>query len=553
MDNTTNSASSKIPDETLIADTGLGKVCWTYKNGLKVAFKEFRVTNSNDKDIRKEAMVLSKLTNPYIIQYYGLEKKVGEVFKEVDKVEDLEKVDGEDLEGVDGGGDSVRLVMEYAEGGNLKDAIPRLDWKDKMRIVTEVARGLNYLHFKGIIHRDIKGANILLTAHNQVKLCDFGLAKITSAATTVATADRFKIAPKGTRYWMAPELISVTPMYSSKSDIYALGVVMGEMSDNGDMPLTYAALADRCLDRDPERRPTVKEIMEAFSFDLDGIAQQPQSDLALPPDPESQYRLGKAYYEGDGVELNQAEAWQRFLIAAEMGHMEAQFELANMYFKGQGTARDFTKAALWFQKAAYQGHGLAQNHLGASYVKGGEGVPQDYTKAKELFEMAASQGVAKAQTNLGWMYGQGRGVPRDIAESIRRYRLAAEAGDSQGQYSLSNRYNLGDGVEQDFTEAIRLRRLAAEQEHPSAQYDLGWMYDTGRGVEQDHFEAFRWYEKACNNGHLKALYNLGVSYLNGEGVPVNIRKAEDHFKRSADHGDMDAQYLLGTLDDFNQR
>ncbi|KAG0300298.1 hypothetical protein BGZ98_009298 [Dissophora globulifera] len=551
MDNTANSTSTKIPDETIIAHTGLGKVCWMYKNGLKVAFKEFRVTNSNDKDIRIEATVLSKLTNPYIIQYYGLEKKVGKVFKEVDKAEDLEKVDeGVDIEGVDGGGDNIRLVMEYAEGGNLTDAIPRLDWKDKMRIVTEVARGLDYLHFKGIIHRDIKSANILLTAHNQVKLCDFGLAKITSATTSVATA---RIAPKGTRDWMAPELISLKPMYSSKSDIYALGVVMGEMSENEDMPLAYAALADRCLDKDPKRRPTVKEIMEAFSFDLDEITQQSHSDLALPLDPESQYKLGKAYYEGNEVELNQAEAWQRFLIAAEMGHIEAQFDLANMYFEGQGTARDFTKAAGWFQKAAYQGHGLAQNHLGASYVKGGEGVPQDYTKAKELFEMAASQGVAKAQTNLGWMYGQGRGVPQDKAESIRRYRIAAEAGESQGQYSLSNRYNLGDGVEQDFTEAIRLRRLAAEQEHPSAQYDLGWMYDTGRGVEQDHFEAFRWYERACNNGHLKALYNLGVSYLKGEGVPVNIKKAQGYFERAADHGDKDAQYLLGTLDDFNSR
>jgi serine/threonine protein kinase len=116
------------------------------------------------------------------------------------------------------------VVFEYVAGGSLSDRLQggALGLEDTLRLVAEVAEGLDALHAKGIVHRDVKPANIMLREDGSAALTDFGLAK--GAAYTVLTRPGQIL---GTLDYLAPELVrggEATPA----SDVYALGCVAFE-------------------------------------------------------------------------------------------------------------------------------------------------------------------------------------------------------------------------------------------------------------------------------------------------------------------------------------
>jgi serine/threonine protein kinase len=166
------------------------------------------------------------------------------------------------------------VVSEYAAGGSLSDRVGggALGLEDALRLVAEIAAGLDALHAKGIVHRDVKPSNILLRQDGSAALTDFGLAK--GAAYTVLTRPGQVL---GTLDYLAPELIrgeEATPA----SDVYALGCVAFEclagsppfadrslfgigtahLEDDPPVPpvrpdLAWALL--RALEKDPAARP----------------------------------------------------------------------------------------------------------------------------------------------------------------------------------------------------------------------------------------------------------------------------------------------------------
>ena len=114
------------------------------------------------------------------------------------------------------------IIMQYIDGKNLEDVIQekgRHAWRDAVRITIEVARGLQAAHAAGVIHRDIKADNILLTNQGVVKLADFGLAKDLNSDMKL-TADGAMI---GTPLYMAPEIGRVKEI-DGRVDVYSLGV-----------------------------------------------------------------------------------------------------------------------------------------------------------------------------------------------------------------------------------------------------------------------------------------------------------------------------------------
>lgn len=117
------------------------------------------------------------------------------------------------------------IAMEYLRGTNLKEMLAseqRLSLDDTVHVVSEVAQGLEYAHSQGVVHRDVKPANILITRDRQVKLTDFGIARLdTSNLTTEGQL-------LGTPNYMAPEQIQGAPT-DHRADIFSLGVVLYEM------------------------------------------------------------------------------------------------------------------------------------------------------------------------------------------------------------------------------------------------------------------------------------------------------------------------------------
>lgn len=117
------------------------------------------------------------------------------------------------------------IVTEYMSGGSIHDFLHQqkgvLSFPSLLRVAVDVSKGMNYLHQKNIIHRDLKAANLLMDEDGVVKVADFGVARV-QAQSGVMTAET------GTYRWMAPEVIEHRP-YDRKADVYSFGIVLWEL------------------------------------------------------------------------------------------------------------------------------------------------------------------------------------------------------------------------------------------------------------------------------------------------------------------------------------
>ena len=180
------------------------------------------------------------------------------------------------------------IITQYIPRGSLfnalkhKEGSPDLSGTDKTLIAMGIARGMEYLHKKHIIHRDLKSLNILLDDRLLPIICDFGLSRQDKD-------EEFKTKDVGTPHWMAPEMIE-TRTYSTKVDVYSFGMLMWEMLTESapfkgmtTVQILYAVLKrkerpafpsitpkpmknfiNRCWHQDPDKRPTMEEIYREF-------------------------------------------------------------------------------------------------------------------------------------------------------------------------------------------------------------------------------------------------------------------------------------------------
>jgi tetratricopeptide (TPR) repeat protein len=116
--------------------------------------------------------------------------------------------------------------MEYVEGANLKEVMQQgraLSFEQIADIIAQVADALDFAHSKGIVHRDVKPANVILLEGYRAKITDFGIAKIASGVSNLTTTGQFL----GTPNYMAPEQIKGTPV-DGRTDIFSLGICLYE-------------------------------------------------------------------------------------------------------------------------------------------------------------------------------------------------------------------------------------------------------------------------------------------------------------------------------------
>lgn len=142
------------------------------------------------------------------------------------------------------------IAMEYIDGESLKEKIKskQLNLDQILNIATQISKGLQEAHEKGLIHRDIKSANIMITSKSQVKIMDFGLAKFSEEKQLTKTGTTL-----GTIGYMSPEQIQAAEV-DHRSDLWSFGVLLYEML-TGSLPFTgdyEAAIIYKILNDEPK-------------------------------------------------------------------------------------------------------------------------------------------------------------------------------------------------------------------------------------------------------------------------------------------------------------
>jgi len=166
------------------------------------------------------------------------------------------------------------MVMEYVNGTTLDDLVKkqgRLTVENAVKMVMQALDGLHHAHRKGILHRDIKPANLMLTQEGDIKLMDFGIARLVGSQR-LTRSDRVV----GTLEYMAPELLDrVEP--SLQSDLYATGVLLYELL-SGKMPFeatTDSTLINQILTKSPiPLRSRIVDLPKSLEAVLDKLFQK---------------------------------------------------------------------------------------------------------------------------------------------------------------------------------------------------------------------------------------------------------------------------------------
>ncbi|MDO4738553.1 MAG: tetratricopeptide repeat protein [Bacteroidales bacterium] len=136
---------------------------------------------------------------------------------------------------------------------------------------------------------------------------------------------------------------------------------------------------------------------------------------------EKLYNEGKSLYDAKKYEA----AIEKLRPAAEKGHKKAQYRLGRCYDKGNGVEEDHQMAFYWYSKGAEQNHAKSLYQLGKCHYKG-KGTPVNYTKAVQYYTKAANQGNANGRFGLGKCYMKGKGVKADLEKAKSLFQKAVK-------------------------------------------------------------------------------------------------------------------------------
>jgi serine/threonine-protein kinase len=209
---------------------------------IKVLFPEFARDPSFVERFRREAQAAANLSHPNIVAIYDWGQERGTYF----------------------------IVMEFIEGRSLRDLIHAegpLPAAQAAEIGAEIAEALAFAHRSGVVHRDIKPGNVLMTESGRVKVTDFGIARATQGDTGEALTQTGAV--MGTATYFSPEQAQGLPV-DGRSDVYSLGVVLYEMLSgeppfSGDTPVAVAYKHVR------EEPPMLSEVVPTVPHDLERI------------------------------------------------------------------------------------------------------------------------------------------------------------------------------------------------------------------------------------------------------------------------------------------
>ncbi len=489
------------------------------------------------------------------------------------------------------------LVMPFARNGSLGSRLDDeklLNEEQLACLMADIGGALDYLHHRNppIIHQDIKPDNILIGNDGQYMLTDFGIsnkmrstlkkATVSESALTVAYAPPEKYTNQG---------------ISPASDIFSFGVMMYECltgtvpwgGDGGVMLLSGAHKADlpeefpdrlnvilqACMEKNPEDRPTAKELKECAAFYQKNGYWPKLEDIKTPLAGGSGSKKGRARK----TEMMSSEEMEKKAASYSSGE-KAPPAGASGGDGGMKTVKSgsgmkdpltpvpkksnkilvFAFTGLILLGATFGGYFFLKTNSNSddpnpiepitidtsNSNSGGDSLlaqnpeKEDINKKKEEEknpspEIEEEKDEPEVKSNptpvappkntpsAAELHENGLKAFQDekYAEAMQYFRQASDQGDGKSSWYIGYMYREGLGVPQNYQSALNYYKKAGDQGDPDGYNSYGFMYDRGMGVPEDEAKAFQYYKKAAEMGLAVAQFNVG--YYLDEGLG-NLRQ-----------------------------
>lgn len=442
-----------------------------------------------------------------------------------------------------------------------------------LNILGQIAAALDYAHLNGVIHRDVKPANVMLHRTDVVKIGDFGIAKVLSASEHTRTGILL-----GTPGYMSPEQIRGGTV-DGRSDQFSLAVMAFQLL-TGVEPFRADSVPSLLQQILNSPAPSAHDLNKALPAAIDGVLRR-----GLEKYPASRYASCAGFVNALKAAVDGTSTQEQRLSTETLAPVHADAApqaAAESRGSGRRTAGFVAvvgmaalSGVLWYsgilpqriiatnQAAAPAGRWSAKSLPDTANItpaRATNALPPTLPATSALAP-ASDPGAAVSpkrspvpqkppgkSARARELYKEEAIRSRDAGDrekALRLLRESASLGDAHAMVELGvSLMNDSNGAPPDYTEALQLFHGAADAGDSSAMVYLGGMYLLGNGVDEDFAAAADWFQKGADAGDPSAMYDLGTMYENGQGVNQDVERAKRLYRQAAGLGNDDARMRL---------
>lgn len=470
------------------------------------------------------------------------------------------------------------IVVEYVQNGSLQEMFKKMqegtapkEWDDTARAkaIFGLTAAMQHLHSYNIVHRDLNLKNILLDDNYEIKLTDFGLAKLDDTQMSAIHSQPIYTAPE------AFCLNEEKPNYDETVDIYAFGIILYQIITGKepyekykphefpqlvidglrpqiptDIDSDIQKLLKCCWDGNPENRPTSIDILRFF------YAHK------APLLPETKLKEYKSYVDSVLLSTNINEDEKDFFLspvatesrqkkfqeilndANTSNNLEDLYKLACLYDTGYGTLVDPATAFEYYSQAASKGH-LQSMYKVSKYLRTGRGTTIDLKKSNEILKECSDQGYEEAKLEYAKRILKGIGFdhpkPKDaleLFEELSNEPHKMKEAMFECSLLLLRPPKVSDEPDQKITfdkdRGVNYLKESAEKGYIPAQQEYAGLLLEGKLVPQNIEEGISIYKTTAEQGAPMALYVIGNCYELGKfGFEKSMKKAITYYEKAA--------------------